>query len=128
MEQERMNQIKTNQNDDGKLLREENRKLYEEIQMLQHQKKTLALEESKRAEMCLIAEKYMKIREEENCKMKQELMRLKLEAQTLTYENRVKAARENQKYTDDQLHEKFCLECEKEKEKQEQEEKEKMEQ
>ena len=82
LEQERLNQIKVNQNDDGKLLREENKKLYEKIQMLQQQKKTLALEESKRAEMCLLEEeKYMKIREEENHKMKQELMRLKLEAQ-----------------------------------------------
>ena len=44
-------------------------------------------------------------------------MRLNLEAQTLTYENRAKAGRETQKYTDEQLCEKFCLKCEKEKEK-----------
>ena len=57
-------------------------------------------------------EKYMKHREEENRKMKEELMRLKLEAQTLTYENRAKAARENQKYTEEQLCENFRLKCE----------------
>ena len=71
LEQERKNQIKANQNDDGKLLREEKRKLYEEIQMLQQQKRTLALEESKQAEMHLLEEeKYMKLREKENHKMK----------------------------------------------------------
>ena len=103
-------------------------KKYECFNSKKKPKKTLALEESKRTEMCLLEEeKYMKIRQEENHKMKQELMRLKLEAQTLNYKNSVKAAHENQKYTDEQLHVKFHMKCEKEKEKQEQE-KEKMEQ
>ena len=48
-------------------------------------------------------------------------MLLKLEAENLKYENRVKAAKENQKYTEEQLTEKFHMKCEQAKEKEEEE-------
>ena len=80
--------------------------------MIQQQKKALALEETKRAEMHLMEEeKYRKQREDKHQKMKEELMLLKLEAENLKYENRVKAAKENEKYTEEELTEKFHMKC-----------------
>ena len=59
--------MRNNQSDEDKLMREEMKKLYEEIQMIQQEKKALALEESKIAEMHLMEEvKYRKQREDEH--------------------------------------------------------------
>ena len=72
--------------------------------------------------MCLMEEeKYRKQREDKHQKMKEELMLLKLEAENLKYENRVKAVKENEKYTEEELTEKFHMKCKQAKEKEEEE-------
>ena len=77
--------------------------------------------------MHLLEEKrYVKQREGEHCEMKEEFMQLKLEVENLKYENRVKATKENQKYTEEWLCENFHMKCEKEKQMKEEKEKEKL--